>query len=228
VLKSLRRAGFAAVLLLAACASRGPVATTSGVLPAADPVTAAIGRPEYRIGPSDLLSVTVFQTKDLDREVRVDNAGQVSLPLIGAVEAAGRTAHELEADLATRYGARYLQDPQISVFVKEFASQRVTVDGAVGKPGIYPLTTRLSLLQAISLAEGLDDNASEHNVFVFRTVKGKRQFARFDLEAIRNGSNDDPEIQGEDVIVVDTSTGKVFLQNLIKVVPIVGIWRIFQ
>jgi polysaccharide export outer membrane protein len=228
VLKSLRRAGFAAVLLLAACASRGPVATTSGVLPAADPVTAAIGRPEYRIGPSDLLSVTVFQTKDLDREVRVDNAGQVSLPLIGAVEAAGRTAHELEADLATRYGARYLQDPQISVFVKEFASQRVTVDGAVGKPGIYPLTTRLSLLQAISLAEGLDDNASEHNVFVFRTVKGKRQFARFDLEAIRNGSNDDPEIQGEDVIVVDTSTGKVFLQNLIKVVPIVGIWRLFQ
>jgi polysaccharide export outer membrane protein len=228
VLKSLRRAGFAAVLLLAACASRGPVATTSGVLPAADPVTAAIGRPEYRIGPSDLLSVTVFQTKDLDRDVRVDNAGQVSLPLIGAVEAAGRTAHELEADLATRYGARYLQDPQISVFVKEFASQRVTVDGAVGKPGIYPLTTRLSLLQAISLAEGLDDNASEHNVFVFRTVKGKRQFARFDLEAIRNGSNDDPEIQGEDVIVVDTSTGKVFLQNLIKVVPIVGIWRIFQ
>jgi polysaccharide export outer membrane protein len=228
VLKSLRRAGFAAVLLLAACASRGPVATTSGVLPAADPVTAAIGRPEYRIGTSDLLLVTVFQTKDLDREVRVDNAGQVSLPLIGAVEAAGRTAHELEADLATRYGARYLQDPQISVFVKEFASQRVTVDGAVGKPGIYPLTTRLSLLQAISLAEGLDDNASEHNVIVFRTAQGRRQFARFDLEAIRNGSNDDPEIQGEDVIVVDTSTGKVFLQNLIKVVPIVGIWRLFQ
>jgi polysaccharide export outer membrane protein len=194
----------------------------------ADPVAAAIGRPEYRIGPSDLLSVTVFQTKDLDREVRVDNAGQVSLPLIGAVDAAGRTAHELEADLATRYGARYLQDPQISVFVKEFASQRVTVEGAVGKPGIYPVSTRLTLLQAIALAEGLDDNASERNVIVFRTAQGRRQFARFDLEAIRDGSNDDPEIQGEDVIVVDTSGGKVFLQNLIKVVPIVGIWRIFQ
>jgi polysaccharide export outer membrane protein len=228
VLKSLRRAGFAAVLVLAGCASRGPVATTPVVLPVADPVAAAIGRPEYRIGPSDLLSVTVFQTKDLDRDVRVDNAGQVSLPLIGTVEAAGRTAHELEADLAARYGTRYLQNPQISVFVKEFASQRVTVDGAVGKPGIYPLTTRLTLLQAISLAEGLDENASEHNVFVFRNVQGKRQFARFDLEAIRNGSNDDPDIQGEDVIVVDTSGGKVFLQNLIKVVPIVGIWRIFQ
>jgi polysaccharide export outer membrane protein len=194
----------------------------------ADPVAAAIGRPEYRIGPSDLLSVTVFQTKDLDREVRVDNAGQVSLPLIGTVEAAGRTAHELEADLATRYGARYLQDPQISVFVKEFASQRVTVEGAVGKPGIYPVSTRLTLLQAIALAEGLDDNASERNVIVFRTAQGRRQFARFDLEAIRDGSNDDPEIQGEDVIVVDTSGGKVFLQNLIKLAPFVAVWRAYR
>jgi polysaccharide export outer membrane protein len=194
----------------------------------ADPVAAAIGRPEYRIGPSDLLSVTVFQTKDLDREVRVDNAGQVSLPLIGAVDAAGRTAHELEADLATRYGARYLQDPQISVFVKEFASQRVTVEGAVGKPGIYPVSTRLTLLQAIALAEGLDDNASERNVIVFRTAQGRRQFARFDLEAIRDGSNDDPEIQGEDVIVVDTSGGKVFLQNLIKLAPFVAVWRAYR
>jgi polysaccharide export outer membrane protein len=194
----------------------------------ADPVAAAIGRPEYRIGPSDLLSVTVFQTKDLDREVRVDNAGQVSLPLIGAIDAAGRTAHELEADLATRYGARYLQDPQISVFVKEFASQRVTVEGAVGKPGIYPVSTRLTLLQAIALAEGLDDNASERNVIVFRTAQGRRQFARFDLEAIRDGSNDDPEIQGEDVIVVDTSGGKVFLQNLIKLAPFVAVWRAYR
>jgi polysaccharide export outer membrane protein len=228
VLKSLRRAGFAAVLVLAGCASRGPVATTPVVLPVADPVAAAIGRPEYRIGPSDLLSVTVFQTKDLDREVRVDNAGQVSLPLIGAIDAAGRTAHELEADLATRYGARYLQDPQISVFVKEFASQRVTVEGAVGKPGIYPVSTRLTLLQAIALAEGLDDNASERNVIVFRTAQGRRQFARFDLEAIRDGSNDDPEIQGEDVIVVDTSGGKVFLQNLIKLAPFVAVWRAYR
>jgi polysaccharide export outer membrane protein len=78
------------------------------------------------------------------------------------------------------------------------------------------------------LAEGLDDNARERNVIVFRTAPGRRQFARFDLEAIRDGSNDDPEIQGEDVIVVDTSGGKVFLQNLIKLAPFVAVWRAYR
>jgi polysaccharide export outer membrane protein len=198
------------------------------VLPVADPVAAAIGRPEYRIGPSDLLSVTVFQTKDLDREVRVDNAGQVSLPLIGAIDAAGRTAHELEADLATRYGARYLQDPQISVFVKEFASQRVTVDGAVGKPGIYPLTTRLTLLQAVALAEGVTETASLRNVLVFRDDAGQHQFARFDLRQIAEGAQPDPQLKGGDVIVVDASTGKLALQNLIKLAPFVAVWRAYR
>ena len=224
----IRAAALAALLLLGACASSGPTASGANALPVADPVASALGRPEYRIGPSDLLSVTVFQTKDLDREVRVNNAGQVSLPLIGTVDAAGRTVDELRGEVAARYGARYLQDPQVSVFVKEFASQRVTVEGAVGKPGIYPLSTRLTLVQAIALAEGLDDNASERNVIVFRNARGERQFARFDLEAIQEGRDQDPEIQGEDVVVVDTSGGKVFLQNLIKLAPFVAVWRAYR
>ncbi|MDB6164626.1 MAG: polysaccharide biosynthesis protein GumB [Xanthomonadaceae bacterium] len=212
---------------LSACASSGssrPSASVA-VLPDADPVAAALGRPEYRIGPSDLLTITVFQIQDLNRDVRVNNAGQISLPLIGAVDAAGRTVNELETTIASRYSARYLQNPQVSVFVKEFSSQRITVGGAVRKPGIFPLTTRLTLLQAIALSEGLTETGSEHNVVVFRTVKGKRQFARFDLAAIQRGDNPDPEIMGEDVIVVDTSTGKTFLQNLIRVAPLIGMWR---
>jgi polysaccharide biosynthesis/export protein len=208
-------------LLLSACSS----VQAPDSLPGADPVAAAVGRPEYRIGPSDLLTITVFQVEDLNRDVRVNNAGQVSLPLIGVVDAAGRTVGELEGLIASRYAARYLQNPQVSVFVKEFSSQRVTVGGAVRKPGIFPLTTRLSLLQAVALAEGLTDTASTHNVVVFRTVKGARQFARFDLAAIEGGSRPDPEIMGEDVVVVDTSGGKTFLQNLIRVAPLIGIWR---
>lgn len=197
-------------------------------MPEADPVAAALGRPEYRIGPSDLLTVTVFQIEDLDRDVRVNNAGQVSLPLIGAVGAAGRTVNELETVIASRYAARYLQNPQVSVFVKEFSSQRVTVGGAVTKPGIFPMPTRLTLLQALALAEGLQPTASERNVIVFRTVKGQRVFARFDVGAIAKGKNSDPEIMGEDVIMVDTSGGKVFLQNLIKVAPLVAVWRVYR
>ncbi|GAB3355323.1 polysaccharide biosynthesis/export family protein [Lysobacter tyrosinilyticus] len=181
-------------------------------------------RSEYRIGPQDLIAITVFQIKDLDREVRVNNAGQISLPLVGAVSAAGRTVGELEQDIATRYRAHYLQDPQITVFVKEFASQRVTVNGAVKKTGIFPMTSRLSLLQAVSLAEGLSETANEHNVVVFRRAGGKRLVARFDLQAIRDGRNDDPEILADDVIVVDESAGEIWLKRFIQLAPILTAW----
>jgi polysaccharide export outer membrane protein len=181
-------------------------------------------RSEYRIGPQDLIAITVFQIKDLDREVRVNNAGQISLPLIGAVRVAGRTIGELEQDIAARYRAHYLQDPQITVFVKEFASQRVTVNGAVKKTGIFPMTSRLSLLQAVSLAEGLSETANEHNVVVFRRAEGKRLVARFDLQAIRDGRSDDPEILADDVIVVDESAGEVWLKRFIQLAPILTAW----
>ena len=225
----IRCAALAAVfLLLAGCSSRGGVVTANGLLPSADPVSLMAGRPDYRIGPSDLLAVTVFQVEDLDREVRVNNAGQVSLPLIGAVDVVGKTVSEVETEISTRYAARYLQDPQVTIFVKEFASQRVTVGGAVNKPGIYPITSRLTLLQAIATAEGLDDVASVHNVLVFRNSGGKREFARFDIEAIQAGEHADPELLGEDVVIVDTSKGRVAFQNLIKVAPFVAVWRAYQ
>lgn len=216
------------MLLLAACSSRGPVVGESAVLPSADPAAVLVDRPEYRIGPSDLLSVSVFQVEDLDREVRVNNAGQVSLPLIGTIDAAGRTVEELQAGIAQRFAARYLQNPQVTVFVKEFASQRVTVNGAVNKPGIFPMTSRLTLVQAIALAEGLDDVASARNVLVFRTAGGERKFARFDLRAIEAGEQPDPELVGEDIVVVDTSTGRTAFQNLIKIAPFVAVWRAYR
>lgn len=217
-----RAAALACLLLfLSGCASKGPP------LPASFPQDAALAssdRTEYRIGALDLLTITVFQIKDLDREVRVNNAGQVSLPLIGAIQAGGRTVGELEQDIAARYRAHYLQDPQITVFVKEFASQRVTLNGAVKKTGIYPMTSRLSLLQAVSLGEGLTDTANETNVVVFRRDGDKRMVARFDLEAIREGRSDDPEILGGDVVVVDESAGEVWLKRFIQIAPILTAW----
>ena len=228
MLKVLRLASVLCALLLAACQSGGGVVGGADILPPADPVAAAAGRTEYRIGPSDLLAVTVFQIEDLDREVRVNNAGQVTLPLVGAIDVAGRTVSELETEIARRYGERYLQDPQVTVFVKEFASQRVTVGGAVKKPGIYPVTSRLTLLQAVALAEGMTDIASHRNVIVFRSASGQRRYARFDLDAIESGQAADPELMGEDVVVVDTSTGKVALKNLIQLAPFVAVWRAYR
>nr|WP_254201262.1 polysaccharide biosynthesis/export family protein [Lysobacter sp. MMG2] len=197
-------------------------------LPAADSVVDALGRSEYRIGPSDLLTVTVFQVDDLNREVRVNNAGLISLPLVGAVDVAGRTVGEIEELLAERYSERYLRTPQVSVFVKEFSSQRVTVSGAVKKPGIYPMASRLTLVQSISLAEGLSEIGSERNVLVFRTVGGERKYARFDVKAINRGEQPDPEIYGDDVIVVDTSAGRLTLKTLVQLAPFVAVWRAYQ
>lgn len=223
-----RLAACMAALLVAGCAGSGMRGAAPTVLPAADPVASTVGRPEYRIGPSDLLAVTIFQVKDLDREVRVNNAGQVTLPLIGNVDAVGRTVDQFEREVAARYSERYLQDPQITVFVKEFASQRVTVGGSVEKPGIFPITSKMTLLQSIALAGGFDEVASQRNVFVFRTSGGQRVYARFDVKDIQAGTLPDPELTGEDVVVVDTATGKVALQNMIKLAPFVAVWRAYR
>lgn len=225
MIRLLRSIALVSAIWLCACSSQNVSTKASTSLPLGDSVTAALGRPDYRLGPTDLVSVNVFQVPDLNRDVRVNNLGQISLPLIGTVDAAGNTVHELEALVAARYGARFVYDPQVSIFVKEYASQRVTVSGAVEKPGIYPLSSRLTLLQAVALAQGVTPRASERNAMVFRTVDGERKFARFDLEAIRKGISPDPEIMGEDVVMIDTSDGKVFLENMIKLSPLANVWR---
>lgn len=224
-------AGLLVILLLSACATgrqAGTVSAEPATMPAPDPVSSALARPEYQIGPNDLLSVVVFQVEDLAREVRVNNAGQISLPLIGAVDAAGLGVQQLETIIEAKYRERFLQNPQVTVFVKEFASQRVTVEGSVTRPGIFPMPSRLSLLQTIALAQGLTNVANEHNVVVFRTIAGERRFARFDLQAIREGRHSDPEVFGEDIVVVDESGGKVWLRRVIELTPLLGVWSVFR
>ena len=147
-----------------------------------------MGRPEYRIGPGDLLKVQVFQIPDLDRDVRVDNAGRISLPLIGSVEAAGLSVAQLQDQVAARYRERYLQDPQVTVSLQESPNQRVTVGGAVTEPGVYPMgAPHLTLQQAVAMGRGITNVANPRNVIVFRTVGGERMFARFDLKQIQQG-----------------------------------------
>ena len=185
------------------------------------------GASDYRIGPQDLLEVSVFQVPDLNRTVRVNSGGEISLPLIGSVRAGGRTVQELEQELATKLDAAYLQSPQVTVFVKEFTSQRVTMEGALQKPGIYPLTGRTTLLQAIAMAQGLEDDADTRGVVIFRTIDGKRMGAVFDVRAIRGGDMEDPEIFGDDIVVVDQSGSKTALRRFIESMPILNMFRIF-
>jgi polysaccharide export outer membrane protein len=115
----------------------------------------------YRIGPDDLLDIAVFDVPDLSRTVRVSAGGDISLPLLGAVPVAGQTPQELEASLAAELRARYMKDPQVSVFVHEMQSHGVSVFGAVTKPGVYQIRGAKSLIEVLSMAEGLADDAGD-------------------------------------------------------------------
>lgn len=199
----------------------GPAATApvvsaaSPVNPAADPTQRIT---DYQIGASDLLEISVFQVPDMSRTVRVNSHGLISLPLIGAVKAGGLTAQELEAAIAQKLAESLLQDPQVSVFIKEFVSQRVTVEGSVEKPGVYPLTGRTTLLQVIALASGVDLVAEENAVKVFRQngddANGGRTVLIYDLEAIRAGRVEDPLIQGNDLVVVEKSGARSMVKGV--------------
>jgi len=181
---------------------------------------------DYRIGPQDTLEINVFQLNDLNRTVQVDSSGRILLPLLGAVQASGMTSSQLSQDIALRLQKNYVNNPQVTVVVKDAQGQRITVDGAVTQPGVYPLTGPTTLMQAIALAKGPDTRlANLHRVVVFRTVGTQRTTEAYDLTAIRSGKRADPVIYGKDVIVVDTSGGRSVLRDLSGVAPILSILR---
>jgi polysaccharide export outer membrane protein len=222
-----------ALVLLAGCAStpsHNLGFSSNEDLPPPDTTTSSgayEGASDYRIGAQDLLQVSVYGIDELSRDVRVNSNGQISLPLIGGVMAGGKTIPELEKAIGDKLKDGYLQDPQVTVFIKEFTSQQVTLEGALQKPGIYPLTGKTSLLQAIALAQGLDDLADLHNVIVFRTIDGKRMGAVYDIAQVRAGNLEDPEIYGDDIVVVEKSGSRSAYREFLRSIPALGIFALF-
>ena len=215
--------------LLLACATgsgRGNLAQGQS-LPAPDTTNATgayKGETDYRLGAQDLIEVSVFGVQDLSKTVRVNSNGQISLPLVGAVMAGGRSIPELEAELARRYSDGYLQRPQVTVFVKEFSSQRVTLEGAVKKPGIYPLTGKTTLLQAVAVSGGLEPLADLSGVVLFRQVEGKKMAAAYDMRELRSGRVEDPQLYGDDIVVVEQSGSKSALRQFLQAIPALGLF----
>lgn len=166
------------------------------------------------ISINDVLEVDVFQVNDLDRTVTVEANGEISVPLIGAVKAAGLTLPELERELERRYNKNYLQSAEISVFMKESFGQRITLDGQFTKPGIYPASSQTTLLQAVAQAGGLTPLSDERRVFVYRKYSTGRKVANYSIRDIRAGNKPDPKLYGGDVIVAFTSKSKIAAQNL--------------
>src|SRR5437773_2319453 len=116
---------------------------------------------DYRIGFDDVLDVNVFEAQELNRQVRVSSAGDISLPLLESVHVAGLTPRELELVLQELLRRTYMKDPHVSVFVREMQSHPESVLGAVRRPGVFQVRGSKTLLEILSLAEGLADDAGE-------------------------------------------------------------------
>jgi polysaccharide export outer membrane protein len=217
----------AMALVALACALASMPSFAAAPLASVNAAPPTLVQDDYRIGAQDVLDVVVFQVEDLSRTVRVDGDGTILLPLIGEVPAGGRTTKELSDDLAIELGRKYMNDPHVTVTVKESASQRVTVDGAVIQPGIYPISGETTLLQAVALARGPGALADLRQVAIFRTSGTQRTAAVFDLTAIREGRAADPRILANDIVIVETSGGRKLLRNLRDAFPLLQLFMFF-
>ncbi len=226
-------------LLMAGCAGdsmrdvrqgQATMVTTTESLPPPDPTgsggTVAAGY-DYKIGSQDVLELAVYQLPELSGQFRVNSQGMISLPLLGPIQAAGKAVPALEAEIGEMLAKDYLQNPQVSLFVREFTSQTITVEGAVSRPGIYSLKGQTSLLQAIVIAGGLSDSANPKGIIVFRQVGGERLAAVFDIRDIRGGNAEDPQIYGNDLVIVDESGSKSAWRDVLKALPIIGLFTRF-
>jgi polysaccharide export outer membrane protein len=165
--------------------------------------------PDYTIGPEDVLEITVWRNTDLSKVVAVRPDGRISLPLIGDVVAAGRTAAQV-ADAIAEKLKEFKENPQVSIVVKEVNSYAIYVLGEVSKPGKYPLKSKTTLLQAITLASGFTPAAARNKIVVFRFGelggKDSKIKASYDDIIMRDDSPQNIQLKPGDTIVVPSET----------------------
>ena len=137
---------------------------------------------EYKIGAQDLLEISVFGLDDLNRTVRVSENGTITLPLLGEVKVEGLTKTDLERKLSQLLEEKYLQNPQITVFIREHQSTRVSVLGAVSNPGLYELLGRETLMQIISQAGGLTTEAGDDIIIMRQLEDGASKSLKISID----------------------------------------------
>jgi len=188
-----------------------PAATPAPAIPApitatAPAVTAAAGvalTPDYVIGSDDVLSVVFWRDKELTADVTVRPDGNISIPLINDVHAAGLTPAQLKDRIAEE-AKKYIEDPSVTVVVKDIKSRKVFITGEVRKPGPYPLTGGMSVLQLISVAGGLADYAKAEKISIVRNEGGKPQSFKFNYKDVLEGKKlaQNIELKPGDTVIV--------------------------
>lgn len=222
---------FLASCLVASCAGREPplqstasLAVISGDTMLPSPVRSDLTASDRLslIGPLDMISVDVFGVPDLSRKLQVDAGGRIAMPLIGTLDAGGKTAAELAGDIRNSLAGRYVRDPDVTVNIDSSVSQVVTVDGQVVEPGMYPVTNQMTLLRAVASAKGLTEFAKQDDVVILRTVNGQKMAGLYNIAAIRRGAYGDPAIYANDVIVVGDSPQRRMFRDIVGLAPLLA------
>jgi polysaccharide biosynthesis/export protein len=158
----------------------------------------------FVIGADDVLAVSVWKEPEISRAVPVRSDGRISLPLVGELQASGETPRQLEQEIAAKLRG-YISEPEVTVIVQEIKSQKINVLGMVARPGSYPLTNSLTVLDAIALAGGFRDFAKQKSVYVLRQGSGGGETRLpFNYKEVIKGKNSAQNIslQPRDTVVV--------------------------
>jgi len=189
---------FAQQIAAAAPAAKDAAAQLSGVTAQANPLN-----PDYRIGPEDVLDISVWKEDGLKKEVLVRPDGGISFPLVGDIQASGNTAAELQQEITHRL-EKFISDPAVSVAVEKIAANRIYVIGRVNKPGEFTAGRYVDVLQGLSMAGGLTPFAQENDIKVLRRENGKDLVFPFRYSDVKRGENLQQNIllKGGDVLLV--------------------------
>lgn len=208
---------------LTACGGGSDLPLGEAALPPAGAAVqpTAVAPEDYRLGPRDVIAVNVFQEPDLSApNLPVSLGGNISLPLLGELAAAGKTTGQLTREITALLNARYLRNARVAISIVKAVNFTVTVDGQVRRPGVYEIPGgRLSLLQAVALGEGATELAKLSEVVIIRSVGGRRYAARFDLKEIRAARAPDPQVRQSDIVVVGYSQSARLLQLGVAALP---------
>ena len=187
--------------------SRVPATAPGGTTPAGPGVDTSPGitpPPGYVIGPEDVLGIVFWRERDISSDAVVRPDGMISLPLINDVAAAGLTPEELRVKV-TGLAEKFVQDPTVSVIVKQIHSRKVFITGSVSKPGPYPLGGPLTVLQLIAMAGGVSEFGDDEHILILRNDNGNPRAIRFNYKEVvkdRKNLKQNIELKPDDTVVI--------------------------
>ncbi|MFC1611011.1 polysaccharide biosynthesis/export family protein [Myxococcota bacterium] len=160
--------------------------------------------PMTALGPGDVFNIRVYGEADLSGEYRVASDGSINFPLIGKVDVDGKTANQISDIISDRL-KKFVKDPSVSVFVKEYQSKKVYVYGKVQRAGTFPYEDGMNIIQAITLAGGFSKMANQDVAYVTRIVEGQEQRIKVSVKDIGEGKTPNFQLEPGDIVYVDES-----------------------